>query len=89
MFPEGGGRSKNSFVDEMDERKVFEEIVLNRSSGKEDSPFGLEAHEGLVGLVLGVFESVSFVAKDKSDLALVKDGRVKAESFVRQNLKDN
>jgi hypothetical protein len=89
MFPESGGRAQNTFVDEVDERKILEEIVLNRSSRKEDSSFGLEAHQGLVGLVLRVFQPVAFVTENESDLALVEDGRVKAKSFVRQNLGTN
>jgi len=89
MFPESCGRAQNTFVDEVNERKILEEIVLNRSSRKEDSSFGLEAHQGLVGLVLRVFQPVAFVAENESDLALVEDGRVKAKSFVRQNLETN
>ena len=59
---------------------------LDRCAGQKNSPFSFETHERLVGLVFGIFESVTFIAKDKSDLTLMQDRGVQTERFVRQNL---
>ena len=60
---------------------------LNGCAGQENSSFCFQTHESLIRLILRIFESVSFITKDKSDLTLVKDRGVETERFIRQNLK--
>ena len=55
---------------------------LDWCAGQEYSSFGFETHESLIRLILRIFESVSFITKDKSNLTLVKDRGVQTESFI-------
>ena len=45
-------------------------MYLNGGAGEQDAPFGLQPHERLVRLVLGVLQAMSLVAEDEANLAL-------------------
>ena len=45
-------------------------MYLNGGAGEQDAPFGLQPHERLVRLVLGVLQAMALVAEDEADLAL-------------------
>ena len=55
-LPEVCRGAEYALVDKVYERKVFEQVVLDRSPGEKDSSLALETHQRLVGLVLVILQ---------------------------------
>ena len=45
-------------------------FYLNGGARQKDTSFGLQSHERLVRLVLGVLQTVSFITEDETDFTL-------------------
>ena len=43
---------------------------MNGGAGQKDASFGLQSHERLVRLVLGVLQTVSLITEDETDFTL-------------------
>ena len=53
------GRAENAAVDEMNQAEIFEEIVLNRCAGQQDSTAAIEFEQSVIGLIFGVLQSMA------------------------------
>lgn len=60
-------RTKVAGNSEVEEGKIFRQIVLNGCTGQEDASLDVDRVESGVGLVLAVLKPVRLVAQQKSD----------------------
>lgn len=78
-------RSKKSLVDEVNERKIFEQVILNRCTAEQDSSFRFQSHEWLVCLIFRIFQPMSLVAQYETDLVVMQHVGMQTERLVAYN----